>query len=246
MKTIFFTKEGDLLLVDRFSKEKKEVNTIKYYLDCPVGLEDGINFETFFTHIIKEKDFLNTIFKETMGKSNINIFMDEWEGEGKNVIPSIGIQYIKAYKIFDYIELPSHENFVDIRIDFDGVGAEEELFNLEFIPINELKKIPFVLTNNISIYRTVANVRGEELFFKGKSFTTLFELIGTILYVLTIHKTPAGRESAKHKFLKIISETNIIELLEERKEDAVEDQNYEEASQLKKILDRLKNGFTND
>jgi hypothetical protein len=181
-----------------------------------------------------------------MGKSNINIFIEEWKGEGKDVVSEIGIQYIKAYKIFDYIELPSQENFVDIRIDFDGVGSEEELFNLEFIPINELKKIPLVLTNNISIYRTVANVRGEELFFKGKSFITLFELIGTILYVLTIHGTPSGRESAKHKFLKIISETNIIEVLEERKEDAVEDQNYEEASQLKKILDRLKNGFTND
>ena len=65
------------------------------------------------------------------------------------------------------------ENFVDIRIDFDGVGIDEELYNLEFIPINELKNIPFILSNNISIYRTVANLRGEELFFKGKSFTTL-------------------------------------------------------------------------
>ena len=59
-------------------------------------------------------------------------------------------------------------------------------------------------------------------------------------------ETPKGRESAKRKFIKILSETNIIELLEEQKEDAVDIQNYEEASQLKKILDRLRNGFTTD
>ena len=35
-------------------------------------------------------------------------------------------------------------------------------------------------------------------------------------------------------------------MLEQQKEDAVEIQNFEEAAQLKKILDRLQNGFIND
>ena len=51
---------------------------------------------------------------------------------------------------------------------------------------------------------------------------------------------------SKHKFIKIINETNIIEMLEIQKEEAVEVQNYEEAAQLKKILDRLRNGFIDD
>ena len=37
-----------------------------------------------------------------------------------------------------------------------------------------------------------------------------------------------------------------MDLLEEQKEYAVEEQNYEEASQLKKILDRLRNGFIDE
>ena len=138
------------------------------------------------------------------------------------------------------------KGFVDIRLDFDGIGVDDQLYNLEFMPLNELKTIPLVLSNDMSIYRTIANIRGEELFFNGASFTLLFELIGTILYIITIHKTPEGRESAKKKFIKILGETNLVDLLEEQKEEAVEDQNYEEAAQLKKILDRLRNGFINE
>ena len=74
----------------------------------------------------------------------------------------------------------------------------------------------------------------------------LFELISTILYIITIHNTPEGRKSAKEKFISILGNTNLVDMLEEQKEEAVETQNYEEAAQLKKILDRLKNGFINE
>ena len=106
---------------------------------------------------------------------------------------------IDVTKIFDYIETMEDKGFVDIRLDFDGIGVDDQLYNLEFMPLNELKTIPLVLSNDMSIYRTVSNIRGEELFFRGVSFTLLFELVGTILYIITIHKTPEGRKSAKKK-----------------------------------------------
>lgn len=245
MKTIIFKKDGSLYLEDKISKKETKVDSIKYYLDCPVRLEKGITFGTFFNHLIVDKDFLNIVYRETMGESNLDYFLEEWLLPSKPVTKGKGIQYLKAYKIFDYIELMEDKDFIDIRVDFDGIGSDDELYNLEFLPLNEIKDIPMVLVDNISIYRTVSNIKGEELFFRGNSFTLLFELIGTILYIITIHKTPEGRASAKNKFIKILGETNIIEILEEQKEEAVEEQNYEEASQLKKILDRLQNGFTN-
>jgi len=246
MKTILFKKDGSLSIVDRLSREEKKIDTIKYYLDCPVLLEEGITFGTFFNHIFREKDFLNIVYKETMGSSSIDNFLLEWMGKGIPVQENKGIQYIKAYKIFDYIEQMGEKGFVDVRIDFDGVGSEEQLYNLEFMALNELKDIPFILSPNMSIYRTVANIKGEELFFNGQSFTLLFELVGTILYIITIHNTPEGRKSAKEKFINILGNTNLVDMLEEQKEDAVENQNYEEAAQLKKILDRLRNGFINE
>mgnify|MGYP003651152711 CR=1 FL=1 len=246
MKALIFKKNGELFLLNRFTQEEEKVETVKNYLDCPTILEDGITFETFFNHIIKEKEFFNIVYSETMGESSIDNFIEEWELPSTDILTQKGLTYLKAYKIFDYIELMDKNNFIDIRIDFDGIGKEEELYNVEFIPLNELKNLPLYLSDQISIYRTVSNLRGEELFFKGNTFTLLFELIGTILYVLTIHNTPTSRESAKHKFIKIIGETNIIDLLEQQKEEAVEIQNFEEAAQLKKILDRLRNGFIDD
>ena len=246
MRTILFKKNGSLHLIDKVSKEVEKVDGIINYLDCPVELEEGITFKTFFNHVIKEKESLNIIFKETMKGSSLDLFLDEWDKKGKSINLEKGIQYLKAYKIFDYIQLSEEKDFIDIRVDFDGIGNEEQLYNLEFIPLNELKNIPIVISNNMSIYRTVSNLKGEELFFRGNSFVLLFELLGTILYVLTIHKDPKGRNSAKEKFIQILGNTNIIDMLEEQKEEAVEIQNFEEAAQLKKILDRLQNGFTNE
>ena len=69
MKTLLFGKAGDIFLIDKFTNKKEKITTLKYYLDCPVIFEGGLLFGTFFEHIIKEKDFLNNIFKETMNKS---------------------------------------------------------------------------------------------------------------------------------------------------------------------------------
>ncbi len=247
MRTLIFNKNGTLHLLDKVNKQKEEVDNIISYLDCPVELEKGITFETFFNHIIKCKDTLNLIFRETMKNSSIDNFIEEWDlPPTRPLAKDKGIQYLKAYKIFDYIELNDKKDFIDIRIDFDGFGCDDQLYNLEFIPLNDLKPIPMVVEENISIYRTVSNIKGEELFFKGNSFVLLFELIGTIVYIVTIHNNPKGRKSAKEKFIQIIGNTNIIDMLEKQKEAAVEIQNFEEAAQLKKILDRLQNGFTNE
>jgi len=243
MRTLLFKKSGEIILENKFTKKKEKIFTLKHYLDCPVLFEKGLLFETFFNHIFKEKDFFNHIFKETMDTSSLDNFIGEWNKTIDNI--DSDIKYIKAYKVFDYIELPENESFVDIRIDFDGIGKNEEIYNIEFIPLNVLKKIPFTLSENMSIHRTVSNLKGEELFFKGRSFTLLFELIGSILYIITIHNTPEGRDSAKKKFIHIIHDSNLIDILEKQKEESIENQNYEEASQIKKILDRLLNGFIN-
>ena len=243
MRTLLFKKSGEIILEDKFTEKKEKISTLRHYLDCPVIIEEGLLFETFFNHILNEKDFFNKIFKETMDSSSLDNFIEEWNNPVDNL--NSDIKLIKAYKVFDYIELPENESFVDIRIDFDGEGEIGEIYNIEFIPLNVLKKIPLMLSENMSIHRTVSNLKGEELFFKGRSFTLLFELIGSILYIITIHNTPEERDSAKKKFIHIINGSNIIDILEKQKEESIENQNYEEASQIKKILDRLSNGFIN-
>ena len=246
MKTLLFAKNSNLYLIDKSDKKKKKIETLKYYLDCPVIFEGGILFETFFYHIIKEKDFFNKVFKETMGNATIDNFLNEWNQPSKPLIKNKGIQYIKSYKIFDCIEFPTDECFVDIRIDFDGIGGKEEIYNLEFIPLNYLKNIPFILSDQLTIQKTISILKSENLFHKATTFILLFELIGSVLYILTIHNNPQQRHSAKHKFIKILEDTNLIEILEKEKDKSIQKENYEEAAQYKRMIDRLSNEFIRD
>tara|TARA_Y100000310_G_C20522298_1_gene734266 strand:+ start:227 stop:967 length:741 start_codon:yes stop_codon:yes gene_type:complete len=246
MKILFFTKNGNLLLVDKTTNKRKKIDNLQYYLDCPVLFEEGILFETFFNHIVKEKEFLNKVFKETMGDSTIDNFLEEWDKPSKAFIKNKGIQSIKSYKIFDCVEFPTEECFVDIRIDFDGIGSSEEIYNLEFIPLNHLKKIPFILSNQLMTQKTISILKSENLFHKATTFILLFELIGSVLYILTIHNNPIKRESAKHKFIKILKETNLIEILNKEKNKSISQENYEEAAYYKRMVDRLSNEFIMD
>jgi hypothetical protein len=240
MRALIFTKEGKVFLEDNFNKKREEIEHLKNVLDCPVVMEDGVLFDHIFDMIMKDKDYFNVVFGETIGEGLLDNFVEEWNNEKEPL--SNKMSFLKAYKVFDYIELPDHKGFVDIRVNFDGMNEQGDVFNLEFIKLNQLKGIPLKLSNNISIHRTVSNLKGEELFFKGESFVILFELIGTILYIITTHVSPEKRERAKKKFIEVISNTNIIEILEQQKDEAVEDQNYEEAAYLKRVLDRLKSG----
>jgi len=246
MKTLLFAKNSNIYLIDKSNKKKKKIETIKYYLDCPVIFERGILFETFFYHIIKEKNFFNKVFKETMGDATIDNFLDEWDQPSKPLIKNKGIQYIKSYKIFDCIEFPTKECFVDVRIDFDGIGGKEEIYNLEFIPLNHLKNIPFILSDQLMIQKTISILKSENLFHKATTFILLFELIGSVLYVITVHNNPTQRQSAKHRFIKVLKETNLIDILNQEKDKSIKYENYEEAAQYKRMIDRLNNEFIID
>jgi hypothetical protein len=246
MKILLFTKNGDLFLVSKETKEKEKIDSLQYYLDCPVIIEKGVLFGTFFNHIIKEKNLFNKIFKETMENSTINNFLKEWEQPSIPLVKDKNIQYIKCYKVFDCIEFPTEECFVDVRIDFEGLGSNGEVYNLEFIPINHLKNIPLILSEDLIIQKTISILKSENLFHKATTFILLFELIGSILYVLTIHHTPHKRESAKKRFMKILNETNLIETLNKEKEISIIKEKYEEAAHYKRMIDRLSNEFIVD
>jgi hypothetical protein len=43
MKNILLDIRGDLYLEDNFNGSKEKVDTIKYYMDCPLSIEDGCN-----------------------------------------------------------------------------------------------------------------------------------------------------------------------------------------------------------
>ena len=64
---------------DRFTGEKTEIYRINYYLDGPVKIEEGTTFGKFFQHIMNEVGFIDMVYKETMGDTELKSFVKEWE-----------------------------------------------------------------------------------------------------------------------------------------------------------------------
>lgn len=241
MKTILLDVKGDLYLEDSFNGSQIIVDTIKYYLDCPFNIEDGATFESLFNQIIAESDIIDVIFKETMGGVSIKSFMDEWE---KPFISSntLDIEHLRLRKTLEYLEMDSNKGYVDIRIDFDGVGKNNGMdYSLEFMSLPEMKKYPIILDTKLHVKESLHKKGGEDSYISGDCTMTLFEVIGTLLYEITFYGVPQERDKTKQKLIDTIDNKNLLDVLELQLNEAIKIENYEEAANLKNLIDKYKN-----
>jgi hypothetical protein len=241
MKTILLDLKGDLYLEDNFNGSKEKVDTIKYYMDCPLNIEDGATFEHLFNQIIVESDLIDIIFKETMGGVSITNFVDEWN---KPFITSntLAIEHLRLRKTLEYLEMDKNKGFVDIRIDFEGVGKNNGMeYSLEFMSLPEMKKYPIKLDNKLYVKESLNRKDGEESYIGGDCTMTLFEVIGTLLYEITFYGIPKDRDETKQKLIDTIDNKNLIDVLKLQLDEAVKVENYEEAANLKNLIEKYEN-----
>jgi len=85
MKNILLDVNGDLFLEDNFSGSIEKIDTLKYYLDYQLKIDDGATFGQLFDHIMNDADTLDIIFGETMGGNSLEIFREEWSNEKINI-----------------------------------------------------------------------------------------------------------------------------------------------------------------
>lgn len=240
MNTIFFSKDGKLYLIDKATGEKTEVYSIKHYLDCPVKIEDGTKFKQFFQHIINEVSFIDIVYKETTGDTDLSSFVDEWnKGEITDYLSDI--YQLRLRKTLQNIPYNGDKNFIDVRIDFEGVGKDRSnIFSLEFMSLNDLKNYEIFLDEKIHIVNEITDNEGELIIKKGNCVCTLFEIIGTILYEVTFYGDPARREKSKQMLIDTVSSNNILYILNKQLEIAVEDEDYKEAQRIKTMINKIK------
>jgi hypothetical protein len=144
MKTIFITSDGKMYRMNYLGRlEREEIKSIKHYLNCILHLEEGITFETFFNIILKDKDFLNEVFKDTMGGFDLNQFTKEWKKNIKNK----DIDNIQHLEVYRDIKLNDTTGIItlDVTNVFEGVtkivDSNKETLPLDFIAMKDLKKL---------------------------------------------------------------------------------------------------------
>lgn len=241
MKTIYLDKNGDLYLEDTFNGTQDKVDTIKYYLDCPLRLDVGVRFESLFNHIIMEYKLMDIIFSETMGPHNLESFIEEWEKPFNTTNNGLDIDFIRFRKVLEYIEIDKNNGFVDIRVDLDGVGENNGVdYSLEFMSLTEMKKYPITIDNIIHVKENLINNDKEVSYIGGDCIISLFEVIGTLLYEITCYGAPNERDIAKQKLIETIDNKNLINVLELQMDEAVRVENYEEAANIRNLIDKYK------
>lgn len=240
MNTIFFGKDGKIYLIDKVTGEKTEIDRINYYLDCPVKIEEGTTFGKFFQHIMNEVGFIDMVYKETMGDTELKSFVKEWE-DGVVTDYLSDIYQLRLRKTIQNIPYNGDNNFIDVRIDFEGIGKDRSnIFSLEFMSLNDLKNYEIVLDEKIHILNEITDNEGELIIKKGNCVCTLFEIIGTILYEVTFYGDPAKREKSKQMLIDLVSGNNILSVLNKQLEAAVEDEDYKGAQHIKNMIDKIK------
>ncbi len=240
MKTILLDRKGDLYIKDIFNGSEEKVDTIKYYMDCQLRIEDGATFEQLFKHIIAEVEIIDVIFSETMGENKLSNFIDEWNKPFTTTNNGLDIEYLRLRKVLEYLEVDKNKGFVDIRVDFEGVGSNMD-YGLEFMSLNEMKKFPIKLVDDLFVKESLHRKGGEISYVGGNCVMTLFEVIATLLYEVTFYNPPVEGGKSKQTLIENIDNHNLLEVLEFQLKEAVRIENYEEASNLKTLIDKYKN-----
>jgi hypothetical protein len=225
--------------------EREEIKSIKHYLNCILHLEEGITFETFFNIILKDKDFLNEVFKDTMGGFDLNQFTKEWKKNIKNKDIE-NIQYLEVYRDIKLNDITGVIT-LDITNVFEGItkmdNSIKESVPLDFIAINVLKKLPLKLNDEFIIPGHI--IENVNLITSTKGMT-LFEVIETILYDITFYGDPSSRDKIKEDVMSVNNKDNMIQLLTIDMEDLVSDERYEEAIELLSLIKKYKKTSVNE
>jgi hypothetical protein len=188
---------------------------------------------------LKDKDFLNEVFKDTMGGFDLNQFTKEWKKNIKNKDVE-NIQYLEVYRDIKLNDITGVIT-LDITNVFEGItkmdNSIKESVPLDFIAINDLKKLPLKLNDEFIIPGHI--IENVNLITSTKGMT-LFEVIETILYDITFYGDPSSRDKIKEDVMSVNNKDNMIQLLTIDMEDMVSDERYEEAIELLSLIKKYK------
>ena len=240
MKTIFITADGKIYRINYLGRlEREEVKSLKNYLNCILHLEEGITFETFFNIILKDKDFINEVFKDTMGGFDLKQFTKEW----KNGTDDKVIEQISYLEIYRDIKLKDDGGFNSLEITnvFEGIMKTEdgvkERVSLDFIPISNLKTLPIKINNEFNIPGQI--IENVNIITANKEMS-VFEVIESILYDITFYGDPSSRDKIKQDVLNVNNKDSLIQLLTIDMEELALNERYEEAIELLNLINKYK------
>ena len=233
------------LYYKEYQTSKKELlddSQFIQYLSDYVEFSDDLTFERLFNLIIQHSKIINDIFSTALGHYKIEDYIEDFKQEPKH--PKI--YYLKITPISDYCD-----NELHVYYDFGGFDDEENIaYGLSLSSISDYKQCNIKINDEFQIEDYDKETK---IILKAKyTNIRLFDILYTILDEISWHGTPDDKNevsnhlSEKGKEIEKAIENGTlseiaepiekfqIELNNKFIEDAIDDEDYEEAERLRK------------
>jgi len=246
MKTVLFANDGKIFENKNYSTDTKEVKitSIKDKLGCYVKFEEGVMFKYIFNAILKDKEFFDQVYSEELEGYSLTAFEKEWKKKADvSYQKEFNIKYLEFNKIYDYYQIDEVEEIESFTI-VSAVGnleSQDMKYSITLVPVNGLKQMPVKFNDNVNIYAVANDDEKEEIIniIKAKTKMTIYQMIRAIIFEIAMFGGPEQKKEKTKEFLKNINAKTMIPSLKTRLEEAIKSENYEEAAELKRIIDQL-------
>lgn len=232
------------------------------YFNRYVYIKEDVTVEDFMNHLERYEAEIDICFAGYNNEVPLRLFLEEMREEPKE---GIGSDYSDVELVWQGEILNNTIGIFGHLLAFlseektNEVGEENATpINLNWLPINVWKHCKFTASDIIMINNlgTIDDLQ-DELFFEGYRHWTLFEIISNFLTDITFNGTPEQRnkiasqlankdydvkevaknqEQAAYWFSFLEAE---LEELQEKLNEALETEAYEDADKLKKDIDAV-------
>lgn len=204
--------KDNIFVVDTISSDlEKSISTkeIVRFLSESISIDDDVLFERIFEIIIDNKSIFNEIYASTLGFYTIDDFVLEYtKDHEEHKDERSEIDYLEVRRYYDIWEsdeeneIASYEAFHGICENFTDEYQKEPIqmgISVGFTPINELKKYPIKINNEIEIKKFDLDSKKYIDYLNGRSEITVFEFFQAILNEISFYGSPSERDEVLDK-----------------------------------------------
>lgn len=237
-----------------------------YYYNYELTLDDGITYGDLFSNLEPYLDKLEEHFlAETRGWKMKLWFEEIKKDKTKDEVQYFEIRFTWHFDTFIYFnkKTSQNENSLSKYLSFSAMVKSEEAengedhYSISFIDIQNLRDLPVVFDKNCELSIWNSETKKLDSLFRFEENITLRELIACLFNEITFYGDPESTDEQKEKLNERFKEyedldkndkTNFIpfskiklEWLEKELEEALAEENFEWAENVRKEIKKVQN-----
>lgn len=233
------TIKKDIILIEVFNNETYKYDTLELK-----SMYDALNQEVTIEPDVTVEDLMNLLFKYVEEVDKIFVSFTEGfklkkyiESMNKNSETIRTNPYIEFYHFIDLFD-KDFNCTVELKARDNNVDDDK---SVEYLPISDLKQY-FIKLNKSFKMNIIIDISSESITYDGEKEFMFFDVIAKFLYTITLMGYPEEQllniENIVNSITDIKDNPEIdIEQIKKLLQQAIDEQRYEFAENLKKILD---------